>query len=217
VQDISAFMNIFTFHGERLGGGMTYYNFAILAWVLWGKSPLYWGLNFTNMYFPIMLWAFGLVHLWVLRLDLRNPRVMTAASTVVLLVFFATTKLVNEAYAMWAIPALLLISMYDRRAKLPFYLITALPLFYLAINTPWPNFFRLFILDTWVLNSPIGFMFLDPVKKFSILFMLGTGFSLLSITTAVLLVWKTPRRNQQDADEKPDEVRPAEHIVIPAS
>ena len=196
LQDFSAFANILTFHRERLGVGMTYYNFAWLAHVAWGKSPLLWGLNFTNLYLPIMLWALTLTYLWVLRLNVFESRRMLEACATVLLVFFATTKLVNEPYAVWVLPFFLLISLYDTRLRLPVYLITAVPLLFIAINVPWPNLFLPYILDTWIVDSSIGFMRMSPTVKFVSLFILGTGFSLLCVSTAMLLIWRAPPRGR---------------------
>ena len=127
---------------------MTCYSFNWLARVAWDRSPLEWGLVFTNLYIPIMLWALTSTYLWVLRLNVLEPRRMIEACAVVLLVFCATTKLVNEPYRVWVLPLLLLISQYDSRLQWPLMFVAVIPILFLAINVPWPHLFRPFLTDT---------------------------------------------------------------------
>ena len=172
---------------------MTYYNIVWLAEVAWDKSRLLWGINFTNLYLPIMCWSLLLVYLWFIGSDVHDSRRITEACTLVLLVFFATTKLVNEPYAVWVLPLLLMVSLYRPGFEWSVLAVTVVPFVFIAFNVPLPNLFRPFLTDTLAGLSLGDWFFLDPIPRYTLLFALGITFTLICLSTAFAITLKGTR------------------------
>jgi hypothetical protein len=138
--------NVLQFHALRRGGGLTLHQIAYLYEtlttepVLWIQAVLSPGVGAITL-----ILGLSLSYLWMLR---KQPSMLNAF-IVVISVFFLGSKLVNEQFVVWLIPFLILgaVVAKSRERRRFYWLVTAVPVIFAAVNVPVTGF--LYPLGHW--------------------------------------------------------------------
>jgi len=179
ILDFEAFFEaVFLFHANRVGGGMTYWS---IVWIMrdwFNLSIVWWGIPLSQSYFAITIFALVVAYVKVSQIHI-TPKILPILTAIPILLFLATSKLVNEPYALWALPFLFMslnLGFLKEELCKVYY---ALPIAFAIINVPITNFF-LFPLSLSALGLEALSFFALPIPiKVIPLFFIGTAFSIV--------------------------------------
>lgn len=192
---------VLKFHAERMGGNISpYIFFNDINYYLSGKRIVEADLLPLQQYvFPaISTLIMGLGLIFAYYLFLRKNISLIRGSLIVLLIFFATTRLVNEQYLILLLPFLLWeIYEFPEGWKKVFYqLIWAIPLAFSIVNVPILNFtyslFNWFQIDFSSFERLVN-LFSDTSLRRLFLKALGVTFPVVLLSYLVLLLTEKRR------------------------
>jgi Gpi18-like mannosyltransferase len=168
-----AFLQVFLFHAERIGGGVTYWN-GVWIFIAQGQLSIQAATEITGLYiipFTLTLFLTYLIYLPA------NKHAFFSASAMVVWVFTFSFKLILEQYCVWILAfttLYLVIKLPATRIRvLCVGIVTAIPLLYLIISVPFPLLFHIDIIN----KQAELFNQWKFIEKQSILFVLGLIFA----------------------------------------
>jgi hypothetical protein len=174
-------MESLRFHSERTGGGLTLHQLIYLhdtlvdapsLWLQVGLSPAVGSVTLAA--------ALILSYWWIWR---ARPHLLPAF-IVVLSAFLLGSKLVNEQFAVWLVPFLLLVIAADdsKRHRWSYTALTLLPLVFMTLRVPLTDFLhplvRLGVLPVYLPRTAVQTMF-GTSWHATVLSVLAVGFVVL--------------------------------------